>query len=247
MRCRARSALPPARTAGGRSRTPTAAERCVRSLLARWSPAKRARAEIASSDPLGSLERDCGGSFEDERATQSSRTHGLLASRSTRSRFPRAGPSRPPLLPCPSAPAAHPDPPRARNRSYDVANHEPLTLSPGGPGGGEGSCIWRRSNRERLAGRRRKKFSLSPGEAGGPFDSAAAPPPLAQGARTVGVSGAATAARVSRPSPAPPLSRAPPSGPPPPSARRAASASPPRAAGRPPPARPTRSPSGSSR
>jgi hypothetical protein len=138
-------------------------------------------------------------------------------------------------------------PPRARNRSYDVANHEPLTLSPGGPGGGEGSCIWRRSNRERLAGRRRKKFSLSPGEAGGPFDSAAAPPPLAQGARTVGVSGAATAARVSRPSPAPPLSRAPPSGPPPPSARRAASASPPRAAGRPPPARPTRSPSGSSR
>jgi hypothetical protein len=56
-------------------------------------------------------ERDCGGSFEDERATQSSRTHGLLASRSTPSRFPRAGPSRPPLLPCPSAPAAHPDRP----------------------------------------------------------------------------------------------------------------------------------------
>jgi hypothetical protein len=78
----------------GRSRTRTPAERCVRSLLARWCPAKRARAEIASSDPLGSLERDCSGPYVRASAAFSP-THGLLASRSTRSRFPRAEPSRP--------------------------------------------------------------------------------------------------------------------------------------------------------
>jgi hypothetical protein len=50
----------------GRSRTRTPAERCGSGLLMRCGRAKRARAETASSDPLGPLQRDRGGSLEDD-------------------------------------------------------------------------------------------------------------------------------------------------------------------------------------
>jgi hypothetical protein len=113
----------PAACADGRSAERAAAERCVRSLLARWPRAKRARAETASSDPLGSLQRDCSGSLDSKRAVPSSPTHGLLASRSALRRVPARGtvPATPPSLPFrsgrPSRPAPRSEPVARSSRS----------------------------------------------------------------------------------------------------------------------------------
>jgi hypothetical protein len=104
----------------GRSRTRTPAERCVRSLLARWCPAKRARAEIASSDPLGSLERDCSGPYKSERARRSRRRTGFLRA-DPRGRGSRARnrPGRPPSS-LPFCTTAEQSAPRAQCRRKGV-------------------------------------------------------------------------------------------------------------------------------
>jgi hypothetical protein len=174
--------------AGGRSSGISSATSSRASSLERWKNRGSTSARFSgvrtfatskmverSSDPLGSLECDCV-----ERSTgSSSPTHGLLASRSALRRLPRAEPSRPPPLRCPSAPAAHPDPPRARHRSHDAANDERSAGKPFGSAAaspplrsgcadGRGEGGGRRRPRQRAATRRSRVARRSASSFTGP-------------------------------------------------------------------------------